>query len=219
MLELTLPHSDRRRPTRILCLGAHCDDIDIGCGGTLLKLLGGSGRWDVTWAVFSASRERALELKASARRFLRRAAHARVLTYEFRDAYFPAEYAAVKNAVESLKDLPAPDLVFTHHRADVHQDHRIVGELAWNAFRGHLILEYEIPKYEGGLTTPNAYVRLDKAHVDAKTRALISCYPSQHSKPWFRAETFTSLLRLRGVEAGSDTGWAEGFHVSKFCIG
>jgi LmbE family N-acetylglucosaminyl deacetylase len=219
MLELTLPHADARRPTRVLCLGAHCDDIDIGCGGTLLKLLSRGGRWEVTWAVLSATPERGRELKASARRFLRRATHARVLTYEFRDAYFPAEYAAIKKAFEALKGLPPPDLIFTHHRADLHQDHRIVGELTWNAFRRHLIFEYEVPKYEGGLTTPNAYVRLSKTQVDAKTRALLSCYPSQRSKPWFRADTFTSLLRLRGVEAGSETGWAEGFHAGKLCIG
>jgi LmbE family N-acetylglucosaminyl deacetylase len=218
MLELILP-SAHRRATRILCLGAHCDDIEIGCGGTLLKLLGRGGRWDVTWAVFSSNRQRERELRSSARRFLRGAAHTRVLAYEFRDTFFPAEYAAVKNTFESLKQLPPPDVVFTHHRADLHQDHRVIGELTWTAFRRHLILEYEIPKYEGGLTTPNAYVRLSKTQVDAKTRALLSCYPSQRSKPWFRADTFTSLLRLRGVEAGSQTGWAEGFHAGKLCIG
>jgi LmbE family N-acetylglucosaminyl deacetylase len=115
--------------------------------------------------------------------------------------------------------LPTPDLIFTHQRGDLHQDHRIIAELTWNAFRNHLILEYEIPKYEGGLTTPNAYVQLTKAHVQAKTRTLLSCYPSQRAKPWFSAETFTSMMRLRGLEAGSGTGWAEGFHVSKLCIG
>ena len=214
MLELILP-SAHRRATRILCLGAHCDDIEIGCGGTLLKLLARGGRWDVTWAVFSSSRPRERELRSSARRFLQRAAHTRVLTYEFRDSYFPAEYAAVKNTFESLKDLPEPDIVFTHHRADLHQDHRLVGELTWNAFRRHLILEYEIPKYEGGLTTPNAYVQLTKTQAAAKTRVLLACYASQRTKPWFNAETFDALMRLRGVEAGPGAGWAEGFHVRK----
>jgi LmbE family N-acetylglucosaminyl deacetylase len=214
MLELILP-SAHRRPTRILCLGAHCDDIEIGCGGTLLKLLARGGRWDVTWAVFSSNRQRERELRSSARRFLRRAVHTRLLTYDFRDSYFPAEYAAVKNTFESLKDLPAPDIVFTHHRTDLHQDHRLVGELTWNAFRRHLILEYEIPKYEGGLTTPNAYVQLSKAQAAAKTRALLGCYASQRAKPWFNTETFDALMRLRGMEAGPGTGWAEGFHVGK----
>ena len=217
MVQLALSAAATRRPMRILCLGAHCDDIDIGCGGTLLKLLS-SGRWEVTWVAFSSNEVRARELRASARRFLRGAEEMRVLTHEFRDTYFPAQYAAIKDAFESLKRLPGPDLVFTHHRSDLHQDHRIVAELTWNAFRRHLILEYEIPKYEGGLTTPNAYVQLTKAQVAAKTRALMSSYASQHSKSWFSPETFTSLMRLRGIEAGPGTGWAEGFHVSKFCI-
>ncbi len=218
MVQLGLPTPEGGRALRILCLGAHCDDIDIGCGGTLLKLLAKGGPWDVTWVAFSSNEVRARELRASARRFLRGAAQTRVLTFEFEDTLFPAQYAAIKEAFGSLKQLPAPDLVFTHHRADLHQDHRIVGELTWNAFRRHLILEYEIPKYDGGLTTPNAYVQLTKAQVAAKTRALMSSYASQHSKGWFSPETFTSLMRLRGIEAGPGTGWAEGFHVSKFCI-
>jgi LmbE family N-acetylglucosaminyl deacetylase len=214
MLELTLP-SAPRRATRILCLGAHCDDVEIGCGGTLLRLLARGDRWDITWAVFSSNRQRERELRASARRFLRRASSSRVLAYQFRDSFFPTEYAALKNTFESLKQLPSPDIVFTHHRQDLHQDHRLIGELTWNAFRRHLILEYEIPKYEGDLTTPNAYVQLTRAQATTKMRALLSCYPSQRAKPWFRAETFSALMRLRGVEAGPGTGWAEGFHIPK----
>jgi LmbE family N-acetylglucosaminyl deacetylase len=218
MLDLILP-SAQRRATRILCLGAHCDDIEIGCGGTLLKLLARAGRWDVTWAVFSSNPRRQRELRTSARRFLRRAANVRLLTYEFRDSYFPGEYAAVKRAFEALKELPPPDIVFTHHRADLHQDHRLLGELTWNAFRRHLILEYEIPKYEGGLSTPNVYVQLTRAQAAGKTRALLSCYASQRAKSWFKPETFNALMRLRGVEAGPGTGWAEGFHVAKLNLG
>ncbi len=215
MLELTLP-SARGRATQVLCLGAHCDDIEIGCGGTLLKLLAGRGRTDVTWVVFSATPRRERELRASARRFLRRATHSRIVTHGFRDSYFPGEYLAIKTAFESLKELPSPDLVFTHHRSELHQDHRLIGELTWNAFRRHLILEYEIPKYEGGLATPNAYVELSRAQALAKSRLLLTSYPSQRSKPWFRAETFAALMKLRGVEAG--TGWAEGFHLSKVVL-
>jgi LmbE family N-acetylglucosaminyl deacetylase len=217
MLELIPNTAGRRRPLRILCLGAHCDDIDIGCGGTLIKLLS-RGEWDVTWAVMSADEVRGQELRASSRRFLRRAGRARVLTFGFKDAYFPAEYAEIKKTFESLKSAAAPDMIFTHHRADQHQDHRIVAELTWNAFRRHLILEYEIPKYEGGLTTPNAYVQLTEAQVRAKSRALVDSYPSQRAKAWFTEETFTSLMRMRGIEAGPGTGWAEGFHVSKLCL-
>jgi len=218
MLELTLPAA-QRRPTRLLCLGAHCDDIEIGCGGTLLRLLARAGAWQVTWAVFSASPERERELHASARRFLRRAAHARVLTYAFRESYFPADYAAIKDTVEALKNLPSPDVIFTPQRLDRHQDHKLLAELTWNTFRRHLVLEYEIPKYEGGLTTPNAYVQLSRAQASAKTRTLIACYRSQRARPWFRADTFEGLMRLRAVEAGAGGGWAEGFHMAKFNLG
>ena len=218
MHELTLPAA-QRRATRVLCLGAHCDDIEIGCGGTLLRLLARAGAWQVTWVVFSASKERERELQASARRFLRRAVHAQVLTHAFRESYFPADYSAIKDAVETLKKLPEPDIIFTPHRLDRHQDHRLLGELTWNTFRRHLVLEYEIPKYEGGLTTPNAYVQLSRAQAATKTRTLIACYASQHARPWFRAETFEALMRLRAVEAGAGGGWAEGFHVSKFNLG
>jgi LmbE family N-acetylglucosaminyl deacetylase len=218
MVELILPAAVRRA-TRILCLGAHCDDIEIGCGGTLLKLLSRGGAWEVTWAVFSGSRERERELRASARRFLRRAGRARVLTYPFRESFFPADYAAIKETFEALKALPFPDIVFTHQRADLHQDHQLLGELTWNTFREHLVLEYEIPKYEGGLGTPNAYVQLSRAQASAKARTLIGCYPSQRVRPWFRAETFEALMRLRAVEAGAAGGWAEGFHVTKFNLG
>ena len=216
MLELLLPQT-RKRPLRILCLGAHCDDIDIGCGGTLLKLLS-SGRFEVTWAVLSSNEQRARELRASARSFLRRAAFSRVLTYEFTDAYFPAQYQQIKKTFEELKKLPDPDVVFTHCRFDLHQDHRIVAELTWNAFRRHLIFEYEIPKYEGGLQTPNVYVRLTRQQAQTKARVLFQSYQSQHAKPWFRADTFQALMRLRGIEAGGGVEWAEGFHASKVCI-
>ena len=217
MQELLLPPA-RRRATRILCIGAHCDDIEIGCGGTLLKLLARGGAWDVTWAVFSANRERERELHASARRFLKRAARSRVLTFAFRESYFPAQYAAIKDSFEALKQLPAPDIIFTHQRVDRHQDHRLLGELTWNAFRNHLVLEYEIPKYEGGLPTPNAYVCLSAAQAAAKTRTLLTCYASQRKKGWFKAQTFDAQMRLRGVEAAASTGLAEGFQMHKFTL-
>lgn len=214
MLELKLPES-RGRPRRILCIGAHCDDIEIGCGGTLLKLLSGRGGWDVTWAVFSAEGPRLAELKASARRFLRGARRSQLITHHFEDSFFPGHYGALKMAFADLKKLPEPDLVFTHERSDRHQDHRLLSDLTWNAFRQHLVLEYEIPKYDGGLTDPNLFVQLSQAQVNAKTRALLASYPSQRAKGWFTASTFEALPRLRGVEAGARTGWAEGFHVRK----
>jgi len=219
MLALELPVSSRNRPRHILCLGAHCDDIDIGCGGTLLKLLARGSGWRVTWVAFSAPPERARELRASARRFLRRAADVRIITHTFRDSYFPAHYAAIKESVESLRQLPDPDLIFTHRPLDRHQDHRLLGELTWNAFRRHLIFEYEVPKYEGDLGAPNAFVELEAVHVERKIRALLGVYRSQASRAWFTAETFRGLMRLRGIEAGAASGWAEAFHIHKLHVG
>jgi LmbE family N-acetylglucosaminyl deacetylase len=207
-----------RERLRIIALGAHCDDIDIGCGGATLALL---ERYDaeVTWIVFGANPVREREFRASAGRFLRRARNAKVLVHTFRDGFFPAQYAAIKEAFEALKREPDPDLIFTHHRTDLHQDHRIVAELTWNTFRNHPILEYEIPKYEGDLTTPSTYVALSRAQVERKIAILWSCYPTQHAKRWFTDETFRGLMRIRGIESGGESGWAEGFHASKLLLG
>jgi LmbE family N-acetylglucosaminyl deacetylase len=214
MLEL----GECRRAGRmtILALGAHCDDIDIGCGATMLRLLQRYPGAAVTWVVFASSPERERELRASARGFLRAAGRSRVLVHRFRDGFFPAHFVEIKEAFESLKRLPDPDLVFTHHRSDRHQDHRMIAELTWNTFRNHLVLEYEVPKYEGDLTTPCAYVPVTRAQAERKIALLCRSYPSQRTKPWFTQDTFRGLMRLRGIECGNKTGWAEGFHVGKF---
>lgn len=209
--------TDRKR-LQILCIGAHCDDIDIGCGGTLLSVLERDRAAQVTWVVLGSTPVRARELRTSARRFLRRAGKAEVLVHQFRDGFFPAQYAAIKEVFESLKRLPDPDLIFSHHRADLHQDHRVVAELTWNTFRNHLILEYEIPKYEGGLTTPSAYVSLTRVQVERKIAILLNSYATQRAKRWFTDDSFRALMRLRGLESGGESGWAEGFHVSKFLL-
>jgi LmbE family N-acetylglucosaminyl deacetylase len=209
--------TDRKR-LQILCIGAHCDDIDIGCGGTMLSVLERSRAAHVTWVVMGSTPMRARELRASARRFLRRAGNANVLVHQFRDGFFPAQYAAIKEVFESLKQLPDPDLIFSHQRSDLHQDHRVIAELTWNTFRNHLILEYEIPKYEGGLTTPSAYVALTRAQVERKISILWNSYATQRAKRWFTEDTFRALMRLRGLESGGESGWAEGFHVSKFLL-
>lgn len=201
-----------------MAVGAHCDDIDIGCGGATLALLEHYAA-DVTWVVFSSNPAREREFRASARRFLRRARSSKLIIHRFRDGYFPAHYALIKEAFETLKQLPAPDLVFTHHRSDRHQDHRVVAELTWNTFRNHLILEYEIPKYEGDLTTPCTYVSLTRAQAERKIAILWESYRSQHAKAWFTADTFRGLMRLRGIESGGESGWAEGFHASKVLLG
>jgi LmbE family N-acetylglucosaminyl deacetylase len=218
MRVLGLHKLGNRKRLQILCLGAHCDDIDIGCGGALLSLLQRNRGAEVTWVVMGSTPERARELRASARRFLRGAAKSTVLVHQFRDGFFPAQYAAIKEKFESLKQLPNPDIVFSHRRTDLHQDHRVIAELTWNTFRSHLILEYEIPKYEGDLTTPSAYVALTRTQVERKISILWSCYRTQRTKRWFTEETFRGLMRLRGVESGGESGWAEGFHVSKFLL-
>lgn len=208
----------RRKPLDILCLGAHCDDIDIGCGGALLALLQSYRGSRVTWVAFSSTPARSAELKASAAQFLRAASARRVIVHEYRDGFFPAQFAAIKEVFESFKEWPRPDLVFTHHKADLHQDHRTIAELTWNTFRDHLILEYEIPKYDGGLVTPSAYVVLSPAQVERKIRILLQCYRTQAHKHWFTADAFRSLMRLRGMESGARSGWAEGFHAAKMLI-
>jgi LmbE family N-acetylglucosaminyl deacetylase len=202
----------------ILCLGAHCDDIDIGCGGTLLSLLR-RYRVDITWMVFSATAPRARELRASARRFLRGALRTQILTREYRDGHFPALMTPIKEDLATLRSRLTPDLIFTHRRADRHQDHALIGELTWQIFRDQLILEYEVAKYEGDLTTPSAYVELRPAQVERKIRILLDCYRTQRGKQWFTADTFRGLMRLRGIESGALSGWAEGFHASKLLLG
>jgi LmbE family N-acetylglucosaminyl deacetylase len=218
MRVLGLTKLTNRKPLQILCIGAHCDDIDIGCGGTMLSLLERNPGAQVAWVVMGSTPVRARELRASARRFLRLSGKAEVLAHQFRDGFFPAQYAAIKEVFESLKQRPDPDLVFSHHRADLHQDHRVIAELTWNTFRNHLIMEYEIPKYEGDLTTPSAYVALTRAQVERKISILWSCYRTQRAKRWFDEETFRGLMRLRGIESGGESGWAEGFHLSKFLL-
>jgi LmbE family N-acetylglucosaminyl deacetylase len=218
MRALGLKRLAERRGLQILCIGAHCDDIDIGCGGTLLSLLERNRAAQVNWVVLGSTPVRARELKASARRFLRRAGSYKVFVHQFRDGFYPAHYAAIKEVFESLKQLPNPDLVFSHRRADLHQDHRVVAELTWNTFRNHLILEYEIPKYEGDLTPPSAYVSLTRAQVERKISILWNSYATQRAKRWFTHDTFRALMRLRGIESGGETGWAEGFHVCKFLL-
>ncbi|HEX4023311.1 MAG TPA: PIG-L family deacetylase [Steroidobacteraceae bacterium] len=217
MRALALADHAARERISILCLGAHCDDIDIGCGGSLLALLR-RYRADVTWAVFNAHGAREQELRASARRFLRGAVRTRLITRDYRDGFFPALLVPIKEDFETLKQSAAPDLVFTHHRADRHQDHQLIAQLTWQTFRRDLILEYEIAKYEGDLTTPCTYVELLPAQAERKIEILLDCYRSQRSKPWFTADTFRALMRLRGVESGGKSGWAEGFHAAKVLL-
>jgi LmbE family N-acetylglucosaminyl deacetylase len=209
---------DPQAPLRVLAIGAHADDIEIGCGGTLLRLLAEEPAVEVDWVVLSGIGERAAEAADSAAAFLDGAARSTVTVEGFRDGFFPYLGGAVKELFERLKGTVAPDLILTHRLEDRHQDHRLVAELTWNTFRDHLILEYEIPKYEGDLGHPNLFVPLAPGHCERKVELLRKCFPSQAGRGWFSDDTFWALLRLRGVEAASPTRFAEAFHGRKLVL-
>jgi LmbE family N-acetylglucosaminyl deacetylase len=204
-------------PLTVLCIGAHADDIEIGCGGTMLQLLAAHRRIRVVWVVLAATGERATEARLSARRFLRHPRAHQIIVQDFRDGFLPYSAGPVKEFFETLKRV-SPDVIFTHHRDDRHQDHRLASELTWNTFRDHCVLEYEIPKYDGGLGTPNVYVPLATAIQRRKIRLLMSVFASQRSKSWFTETTFAALMRLRGVECAAPDGFAEGFHGHKIVV-
>ena len=201
----------------VLALGAHSDDIEIGCGGTLLTL---QERYplDVTWVVLGASGEREHEARVSAERFLERAADGRVLVEGFEDSFFPYHGEPIKRRFEELKAERSPDVVLTHTRFDLHQDHRLLCELTWNTFRDQLVLEYEVPKWDGDLGAPNVFVPLDEATAERKIELLLECFPTQAGRPWFTADLFRSLLRLRGMESASASGLAEAFYGRKLVL-
>ena len=203
---------------RILCLGAHCDDIEIGCGGTLLKLLEANPGAHVDWIVFSSGDVREAEARAGAARFLAGAGSSNVTVESFRERYFPYVGAEIKEYFDELGATLRPDVVFTHFRDDLHQDHVLLAELALNTFRAHLILEYEIPKWDGDLGRPSVFVPLEQHHVDAKVDAIWDAYESQHDKHWFTKETFLALLRVRGIECKAPSGYAEAFHCRKLVL-
>jgi LmbE family N-acetylglucosaminyl deacetylase len=205
-------------PTRILCLGAHSDDIEIGCGGTIMQLLADERALDFTWIVFGAGGQRGREAKKSANLFLESAKKKRVEVLKFRDGFFPYEGQTIKEYFEQMKRNVNPHIIFTHYRHDLHQDHRLISELTWNTFRDHLILEYEILKYDGDLGTPNCYVHLDASICDKKIGHIGSCFGTQKKKPWFSDDAFYSILRLRGVESNAPSGYAEGFYGRKIVI-
>jgi LmbE family N-acetylglucosaminyl deacetylase len=206
-------------PYRVLCLGAHADDIEIGCGGTILKLIEDYGsEISVHWVVLSATAERRGEAKCSSEAFLRDAAQTTIIIEDFEDSFFPYHGAEIKKRMHQVGREFVPDLIFTHHRQDLHQDHRLVSELTWNAFRDHWILEYEVPKFDGDLMSPNLFVPLSQATCRKKVNYLLEYFQSQKQRSWFTAETFSALPRLRGVECNSKTGYAEAFHCRKIVL-
>jgi LmbE family N-acetylglucosaminyl deacetylase len=204
------------RINSVLAIGSHADDIEIGCGGTILALIERNPNLDVTWLVLSGEGDRVQEAKASAQAFLAGARRPpRVLLESFRDGFFPYEGGEVKKVFERLKSEVSPEIILTHAGTDLHQDHRLVSELTWNTFRSHLVLEFEIPKYDADLGSPNVFVPLDETVVQRKVDSLLEHFPSQRSKHWFTEDLFLGLLRLRGMESSSPTGYAEAFRCRK----
>jgi LmbE family N-acetylglucosaminyl deacetylase len=211
---LTFP---RDGPGYVLCLGAHCDDLEIGCGGTLAELARRYPRARFLWLVLSGDDVREAETREAAARIHGGGAH-EVEVARFRGSYFPTCVAKLKDHFEALKGRVAPDLILTHRLEDRHQDHRTVAELTWNTFRSHTILEYEIPKYEGDLGLPNLYVPLPRTAVEEKVEMLMKCFPSQRSRAWFSEELFRGHLRLRGVECNAPSGFAEALYARKLVL-
>jgi LmbE family N-acetylglucosaminyl deacetylase len=204
---------------RILCLGAHSDDIEIGAGGTLLKLAAKSPELAVSWVVFSAPGQRAKEARNSADEFLSSVASHEIKIGSFRESYFPSEWPAIKDWFEEIRRAIDPDVVFTHYRNDRHQDHRVLSDLTWNSFRNHLILEYEILKYDGDLGQPNVFVPLSEETGNRKIELLLKHFQTQSNKHWFTRDTFEAMHRIRGVECASATGRAEAFYSRKLVLG
>jgi LmbE family N-acetylglucosaminyl deacetylase len=204
--------------SRVLALGSHADDLEIGCGATLLSLTRSQPGLEVTWVVFGAGGDRAAEARASAETYLAAAATSEVVVHGFRDGFLPYLGGEVKDVFEELKSAVEPDLILTHARHDLHQDHRLVCELTWNTWRDHLILEYEIPKYDGDLGVPNVFVPISEEIAREKARLVVDGFPSQQDKHWFDEDLFLGLMRLRGMEAASPSGYAEAFTCRKLAL-
>lgn len=203
---------------RILCLGAHSDDIEIGCGGTILKLLQDHPGSHVVWVVLSARGRRKQEAISSAKIFLARAGSTKIEARSFKESFFPYHGEEIKEYFEKLKRIGDLDLIFTHYRHDLHQDHRVVSELTWNTFRNHQIFEYEIPKYDGDLGQPNIFVPLIQAQCEKKVKYLMEGFSTQRNRQWFTEDTFYALLRLRGIESNASEKYAEAFYGKKIIL-
>jgi LmbE family N-acetylglucosaminyl deacetylase len=216
MIQLNLDKKGSEGPT-ILCLGSHPDDIEIGCGGTLLRLTEQYPGCALHWVVFAATGVREEEGKRGAELFGGSRLKSALLK-SFPDGFLPYVGGEVKLVFErELKSL-SPDLIFTHYGNDAHQDHRLISELTWNTFRDHLILEYEIPKYDGDLGRPNFFVPLETELCKKKVRFIMDTFQSQRGQHWFDERTFFSLMRLRGIECKAAGGHAEAFYCRKLVL-
>ena len=217
MLNLKLT-KDEVTPLKILCLGAHSDDIEIGCGGSILRLLSENSNTDVHWIIFSASVARAAEAKMCAQEFLSGTGRKRIAVKEFRDSFFPYIGGEIKQYFETLKDEISPDMIFTHYRYDLHQDHRLLSELTWNTYRNHFILEYETIKYDGDLGSPNIFIPLDEDTSRRKVDMIFKYFKTQGARSWFTEDVFYSMMRIRGVECNAPEKYAEAFYCRKIVI-
>jgi LmbE family N-acetylglucosaminyl deacetylase len=216
MIHLKLD-AGKKGALQVLCLGCHSDDIEIGCGGTILRLAEQYPDCNFHWAVFSAIGAREAEAKRGAELFAGLRMKTQILMM-FQDGFMPYVGADVKTVFEKeLKQLH-PDLVFTHNGRDAHQDHRLISELTWNTFRDHLILEYEIPKYDGDLGQPSVFVPLEAEVYQKKVRYIMDTFQSQRTKRWFEEDMFLSLMRLRGMECNAPSGYAEAFYCRKIVM-
>lgn len=214
-LSLTKKGTD---PVNILCLGAHSDDIEIGCGGTVLQIKKIQQKVKFHWVVFSTTGIRAQEAAKAAELFTA-GCEKKIVLKQFRDGFLPYDGAAVKDFFEEMKTEINPDLIFTHRQQDAHQDHRLISDLTWNTFRNHLILEYEIPKYDGDMGRPNVFVPLEGPLQEEKVTYVFEAFESQRPKSWFNREIFLGLMRIRGMESNSPSGYAEAFYARKLIIG
>lgn len=218
MLTLNLPQNGTSR-FKVLCLGCHSDDIEIGCGGTILQWLASHKDLEIVWVVFSSGgSEREKEARASAELFLEQAKKKDVMIKDFRDGFFAFDGKNIKTVFEDELKKTSPDVILTHNRKDAHQDHRQIAELTWNTFRDHLILEYEIPKYDGDMGQPNLFVHLNAEASKKKVSYLMKAFQSQHGKRWFHEDTFFSLMHLRGMECNAPSGHAEAFYCRKVLL-
>lgn len=205
-------------PVKILCLGAHSDDIEIGCGGSILRLIEEHNVKEVYWVVFSAQGAREQEARDSAKLFLKGVERNNIQTYSFRDGFLPYLGSDVKDCFEGLKSIISPDVIFTHYRHDLHQDHRLISDLTWNTFRDHLILEYEVIKYDGDLGVPNFFIHLTDDICRKKINYIKKCFRTQENHNWFSDDTFWSMFRLRGIEANAPQKYAEAFYCRKMIV-
>jgi LmbE family N-acetylglucosaminyl deacetylase len=218
MLGLRLNDASLEGNLCVLAIGAHADDIEIGSGGTLLRLAEANPKAEIVWVVLTGDERRQDEARRSAADFAREFAESQVIFGGFRDGFLPYSGDVVKSFFEDLKQSVSPDVIFTHQREDLHQDHRLTCELTWNTWRDHLIFEYEIPKYDGDLGAPNVFVHLDDSIVTRKIDLLLTHFASQRDRRWFTGDLFRSMLRVRGMESNSPTGQAEAFYCRKIVL-